>query len=98
MLELGWIFQLVALRKSTPIQTSTVEVNFMHGVRVVKREEREAANNLAVVDQTTTHTRMTPELVVKGWITATRERRQTEMKALLLDFKRPQDTLCLVPQ
>ena len=67
----------------------------MHGVRVVKREEREAANNLAVVDQATTHTRMTPELVVKGWITATRERRQTEMKALL-DFKRPQGNLCLV--
>ena len=68
----------------------------MKRVRVVKREDREVAINPAVTDQTTTHTRMTPELVVKSWITAARERRQTEMKVLLLDFKRPQGTLCLV--
>ncbi len=68
----------------------------MHRVRVVKREEREAANNLVVADQTTTPSRMTPEMVVQSWITFTRERRQAEMKAFLLGFRRPQDNLYLV--
>ena len=68
----------------------------MHRVRVVKREEREAANNLAVADQTASPPRMTAEMIVKSWITATRERRHAEMKAFLLDFKRPQGNLCLV--
>ena len=67
----------------------------MHRVRVVKRDDRKATNNLVVGDQTTTSPRMTPEMVVKSWITATRQRRQDEMKAFLLDFKGPAGNLCL---
>ena len=68
----------------------------MKRVRVVKREDREIANNAAVADQSTTRPRMTPELVVKSWIIATRERQRAEMKALLMDLKGSQGDLCLV--
>ena len=60
----------------------------MHCVRVVKRKDREAANNLGVADQTPTLPRMTAEIVVKSWITATRERRDGEIRNCLVDFKR----------
>ena len=61
----------------------------MRCVRVVKRKEREAANNLGVVaDQTPTRPRMTAEMVVKSWITATRERRDGEIRNCLVDSKR----------
>jgi len=68
----------------------------MNSVRIVKRKEREAANNLVVVHQTMAPARMTPEMVVKSWITATRERHQAKMKAFLLDIKSGQGNLCLV--
>jgi hypothetical protein len=67
----------------------------MNSVKVVKRKERAAANNPGEADQTTPP-RMRPEMVVKSWINATRERRQAEMKAFLLAFRRPQNNLCLV--
>ena len=70
----------------------------MHCVRVVKRNERERANNFVVEDQATIPPRMTPEMVVKSWITARRERREAEMKSFLLDFSRPQGNLCLVSE
>jgi len=60
----------------------------MHCVRVVKRKEREAANNLGVAHQTPTLPRMTAEMVVKSWITTTRERRDGEIRNCLVDFKR----------
>ena len=59
-------------------------------VRIVKREERERANNspsedgsrVPAVQQTT------PEMIIKSWITMSRERRRAEAADYLLDFKR----------
>lgn len=79
--------------KVHPIQIPNAELTAMN-VRVIKREERQAANNLVVADQTASAPRMTPEMVVKSWISAARERRQVELKVSLVNFKR-QSKLCL---
>jgi len=59
-------------------------------VRIVKREERERSNNsssddgsgVAAIQQTT------PEMIIKSWITASRNRRQTEDADYLRNFRR----------
>jgi hypothetical protein len=55
------------------------------GVRVVKREEREAHNNVLGADDFATP-RSTPESIVKSWITAARERRLTQAATGLRKF------------
>ena len=58
------------------------------GVRVVKREDREAATNSVVVDDTTMVQRSTPESIVKDWITASRERRRNQAANCLQEIRR----------
>ena len=55
-------------------------------VRVVKREEREARNNLLEADNLVAP-RSTPESIVKSWITASRERRLTQAATGLRKFR-----------
>ena len=52
------------------------EVVMNSGIRVVKREEREAANSTLVADDVIAAQRSTPEMIVKRCIAASRERRQ----------------------
>ena len=57
------------------------------GVRVVKREEREARNNLLEADDPVAP-RSTPESIVKSWVTAARERRLTQATTGLRNLRR----------
>jgi pimeloyl-ACP methyl ester carboxylesterase len=57
-------------------------------VRVVKRGEREEANNSHAADGDRAVQKGTPELIIKSWITAFRERRRAEAADNLRDFKR----------
>lgn len=56
------------------------------GIKVVKREEREARNNLLVTDELAA-SRSTPESIVKSWITSARERRVTQAANGLREFR-----------
>ena len=56
------------------------------GVRVVKREDREAASNSVVVDDTTMVQRRTPESIVKDWITVSREGRRNQAANFLQEI------------
>jgi len=47
-------------------------------VRIVKREERERANNSSSADSDRVAHRNTHEMIVKSWIVASRERRRAE--------------------
>ena len=58
------------------------------GVRVVKREDREAASKSVVVDDTTMVQRSTPESIVKDWITASRERRRNQAANCFQEIRR----------
>ena len=64
------------------------EIAMKSGVRVVKREDREAASNSVVVDDTTMVQRSTPESIVKDWITASRERRRNQAANCLQEIRR----------
>ena len=64
------------------------EIAMKSGIRVVKREDREAASNSVVVDDTTMVQRSTPESIVKDWITASRERRRNQAANCLQEIRR----------
>jgi hypothetical protein len=57
-------------------------------VRIVKREERERANNSPAAGRERAVRQNTPEMIVKSWITASRERRRAQTADYLRDFKR----------
>ena len=59
-------------------------------VRIVKRVEREGANNSRVSDSLRTFEQSTPEIagIVKSWIREFHERRRDELANHLRDFKR----------
>ena len=57
-------------------------------VRIVKREERERSNNSPAAGGERAVQQSTPELIVKSWITASRERRRAQTADYLRDFKR----------
>lgn len=65
-------------------------------IRVVKRGEREGANNSHAADSTGVAQHSTPEKIIKSWITASRERRRAEAADHLRDFKRWEERLCLL--
>ncbi len=67
-------------------------------VRIVKRLEREGANNSRVSDGARTVEQSTPEIagIVKSWIREFRERRRDEAADHLRDFKRWGERLCLL--
>lgn len=62
----------------------------MRSVRVVKRGEREAANNSPAAEGARVVQQSTPEIVsiVKSWISESRERRQTEAAEHRLGLQR----------
>ena len=80
----------LGVRGSPLAQTFVVggEIAMKSGVRVVKREDREAARNPVVVDETTMVQRSTPEGIVKDWITASRERRRNQAANCLQEIRR----------
>ena len=57
-------------------------------VRIVKREEGERSNNSPAAGGERAVQQSTPELIVKSWITASRERRRAQTADYLRDFKR----------
>jgi len=57
-------------------------------VRIVKREERERRNNSHAADGERAVQQGTPEMIVKSWITASRERRRAQSADYLQAFKR----------
>lgn len=63
-------------------------------IRVVKRGEREGANNSRATDSTGMSQQSRPEKIIKSWITASRERRRAEATDHLRDFKRWGERLC----
>ena len=65
------------------------------GIRVVKREDREAAGNSVVANDTTMVARRTPESIVKGWITASREGRRNQAANFLQEIGRWDKTVKL---
>jgi hypothetical protein len=65
-------------------------------VRVVKRGEREGANNSQVGDGSRAVQESTPEMIIKSWIAASRERRSTQAADRLRDFKRWKQEVCLL--
>jgi hypothetical protein len=65
-------------------------------VKVVKRGEREGANNLHVGDGSRAVQQSTPEMIIKSWITTSRERRRTQAADCLRDFKQWKQKLCLL--
>ena len=58
------------------------------GIRVVKREDREAVENSQEPDDTARGKRSSPESIVKGWITAARERRRSHAENCLQEIRR----------
>ena len=72
------------------------EVSMMSVVRVVKREEREAENNSAAADAVRAIERVTPETIIRSWITASRERRRAEVADYLRDFKRREENRTVI--
>jgi hypothetical protein len=56
-------------------------------VRIVKREERERTQNSGVVEVERVVQQTTPEMIIKGWITSTRERRRIQAADYLKAFK-----------
>ena len=63
-------------------------------LRIVKREERECADKPPVVDEETAVQRSTPEMIVKSWIAASRERRRAETANSHLSLGRWKANLC----
>lgn len=63
-------------------------------IRVVKRGEREAANSSHTADSTRVAQQSRPEMIIKSWITASRERRRAEAADHLRDFKQWKENLC----
>ncbi len=56
-------------------------------VRIVKREERERAQNSGVAEVEKVVQQTTPEMIIKSWITTSRERRRARTADYLKAFK-----------
>jgi hypothetical protein len=67
----------------------------MRAIVRVKREEREGANNSSSAAGDRVAQRTTPEMIVKSWIVASRERRRAEAADYLRNFRQWNEKLCL---
>jgi hypothetical protein len=65
----------------------------MRTVKVVKRADREAANQRAEIGSTVQ--RSAPELIVKGWIAAARERRKVDQNLGHRNFRLWEESLSI---
>ena len=67
----------------------------MRSVVRVKREKRECANNASSTASEKVVQKSTPEMIVKSWIAASRERRRAEAVAYQRNFRQWNEKLCL---
>ena len=67
----------------------------MRSIVRVKREEREGADNSSSTEREKVVQKSTPEMIVKSWIAASRQRRRAEAVAYQRNFKQWNEKLCL---
>jgi len=67
----------------------------MRSVVRVRREERERFDNAISADGEVAIQKSTPEMIVKSWIAASRERRRAEAVAYQQNFRQRNKKLCL---
>lgn len=65
-------------------------------IRVLKRCNREQATSLGTVEESKVVQRTTPEMIVKNWISSSRERRRVEAEEYQRSFKRWDENLALL--